>query len=81
MTGFLGHEGVGRPSGMPAITKGMDFIGKTNSAVDMLLPMMGELDSLSGTSSMGCSSGGSVASVEVDRRRRTWVHTAKTTFQ
>ena len=51
---------------MPLITKGIDFIGKTNSAVDMLLPAMGELDSLSGPSSMGCSSGGSVTSVEVD---------------
>ena len=48
------------------ITKGMDFIGKTNSAVDMLLPVMGELDSLPGASSMGCSTGGSVISVEVD---------------
>ena len=51
---------------MPAITKEMDFTGKTNSAVDMLLPAMGELDLLSGASSTGCSSGGSVTSVEVD---------------
>ena len=32
----------------------------------MLLPVMGELDSLSGASSVGCSSGSSVTSVEVD---------------
>ena len=51
---------------MPAITKGIDFIGKTNSAVDMLLPAMGELDLLSGASSKRCSSGDSMTSVEVD---------------
>ena len=44
----------------------MDFIGKTSSAVDMLFPAMGELDSLLGASSMECSSGGSVISVEAD---------------
>ena len=44
----------------------MDFIGKTNSAMDMLLPVVGELDSLPGTSSMGCSSGAFVISVEAD---------------
>ena len=49
---------------MPAITKGMDFIGKTNFAVDILFPVMGELDS--GAASKECSSGGSVTSVEVD---------------
>ena len=44
----------------------MDFIGKTNSTVDMLLPVMGELDPLPGASSRGCSSEGSVISVEAD---------------
>ena len=44
----------------------MDFRGKTNSAVDMLLPAMGELDSLPGASSMGCSSGGYMILVEAD---------------
>ena len=48
------------------ITKGMDFMGKTNSAVDMLLPAMGELDSLPEASQVGCSSGGSVISVKAD---------------
>ena len=48
------------------ITKGMDFMGKTNSVVDMLLPAMDKLDSLPGASSMECSSGGSVISVEAD---------------
>ena len=48
------------------VTRGIDFMGMTNSAVDMLLPAMGELDSLPGASSVGCSSGGSVISVEAD---------------
>ena len=51
---------------MPAITKGMDFMGKTNSAVAKLLSVMGELGSLPKASSMGCSSGGPVISVEAD---------------
>ena len=51
---------------MPVITMGMDFMGRTNSAVDMLLSVMGELSSLPEASSVGCSSGGSVISVEAD---------------
>ena len=48
---------------MPVITKGMDFMGKTNSAVAKLLSAMGELGSLPEASSVGCSSGGPVLSV------------------
>ena len=59
----------------------MDFIGKTTSVVDILLPVMGELDSLLGASSMGCSSGGSVISVEVGGEGGLGSHTAKATFQ
>ena len=51
---------------MPAISKGMDFMGKTNSAVAKLLSVMGELGSLPEASSVGCSSGGPVISVEAD---------------
>ena len=47
------------------ITKEMDFMGKTNSAVDMLLSAMGELGSLL-EAYVQCSSGGSVISVEAD---------------
>ena len=49
---------------MPSTTRGMDIMGKTSSAVAKLLSAMGELGSLPETSSAGCSSGGSVISVE-----------------
>ena len=51
---------------MPVITKGMDFMGKTNSAVAKLLSVMGELGSLPEASSVGCSPGGPVIPVEAD---------------
>ena len=49
---------------MPATTRGMDFMGKSSSAVAKLLSAMGELGLLPETSSAGCSSGGPVISVE-----------------
>ena len=49
---------------MPATTRGMDFMGKTSSAVAKLLSVMGELGTLSETSLAGGSSVGSVTSVE-----------------
>ena len=49
---------------MPAATRGMDFMGKTSSTVAKLLSVMGELGTLSETSSAGCSSVGSVTLVE-----------------
>ena len=45
----------------------MDFMRKTNSAIAKLLSAMGELGSLPEASSVGCSSGGPVISVEADR--------------